>query len=233
MSIFSKIITAIRGGASEIGESIVDKNSIRIFEQEIKDANNNIDKAKNDLTSVMAKVMQAKRKISSLEKDVAKYEGYASDALDKGDENLAMEIAQKISEFTGELTIQQKAKESFEHHADRLKGMIKKTTKAIADMERQLVMVKTTDSVQKATSAISNNYASGTSRLLSAKESLDRIKQRQEDHEDRMNAGELLDGEFSGEDLEAKLKEAGIGESTDAAANDILAKLKAKKANNS
>lgn len=229
MSIFSKILTAIRGGATEIGESIVDKNGIRIFDQEIKDAKAKIEQAKRDLTDVMAKEMQAARKVDSLKKDVSKYEGYASNALDKGDETLALEIAQKIADIQGELTIQEKARQSFNHHSTRLKSMIKKTTTAIADMERQLVMVKTTESVQKATTAITNNYASGSSKLLSAKESLDRIRQRQQDLDDKMTAGEALEGEFSGSDLEDKMKEAGIVNDDTAAASDILAKLKAKK----
>ena len=37
MSILKKIFTAIRAGAREVGEGIVDSNSVRIFEQEIKD----------------------------------------------------------------------------------------------------------------------------------------------------------------------------------------------------
>ncbi len=34
MSIFKKIMTAVRGGATEVGEAIVDANGTRIFEQE-------------------------------------------------------------------------------------------------------------------------------------------------------------------------------------------------------
>ena len=44
-----------------------------------------------------------------------------------------------------------------------------------------------------------------------------------------MTAGEALEGEFSGSDLEDKMKEAGIVNDDTAAASDILAKLKAKK----
>lgn len=228
MSVLNKIFTAIRGGAREAGEAIVDKNSVRIFEQEIKDAEGHLEKAKRDLTDVMAKEMQAARKIETVQKDIEKHEGYVASALEKDDEALALEIAQKIAELQSELEIQHKAKTSFATHTDRLKGMIKTTTKALTDMQRQLVMVKTTDSVQKATSAITNNYASGSSKLLTAKESLDRIKQRQEDHEDRMAAGEVLAGDFDGDDLDKKMKEAGIIQD-DNKAQDILAKLKAKK----
>ena len=46
MSILSKLFTAIKGGARETGEAIIDKNSIRIFEQEIKDSEAELEKAK-------------------------------------------------------------------------------------------------------------------------------------------------------------------------------------------
>jgi phage shock protein A len=227
MSLITKIVDAIRGGAREVGEAIVDKNSVRIFEQEIKDAETALDKAKRDLTDVMAKEMQANRKIEALSADVAKHEGYVQQALAKGDEALALEVAQKIAEIQSELDIQKKAQESFSAHVTRLKGLIKQTSKALADMQRQLVMVKTTQNVQKATTAITQNYATGTSKLLTAKESLDRINQKQSDLEDRLKAGEALQNEFNGEDLEKKLKEAGIVKSEDKA-QEILAALKAK-----
>lgn len=228
MSLLNKIFTAIRGGAREAGEAIVDMNSVRIFEQQIKDAENALEKAKRDLTDVMAKEMQAKRKIESLQSDITKHEGYATQALDKGDETLALEVAQKIAEIQGELDIQKKAQESFSNHVARLKGMIKKTTASLTDMQRQLVMVKTTESVQKATTAITENYASGSSRLLSAKESLDRIKQKQQDLDDKLAAGEALQDEFGEKGLEDKLKAAGIVDDGNKA-KDILAQLKAKK----
>lgn len=228
MSLLGKIFAAIRGGAREVGEAIVDKNGVRIFEQEIKDAENELEKAKRDLTEVMAQEMEASRKIETLTADIKKHEGYASQALDKGDESLAMEIAEKIAEMQAELKIQQKAQVSFATHTERLKAMIKKTTKALKEMQRQVVMVKTTQSVQKATTAITQNYATGNSRLLTAKESLDRIKNKQQNLDNRLEAGDALKDEFEGKDLDARLKEAGITQD-DSNAKEILEKLKAKK----
>lgn len=37
-SIWSKLFTALRGGANEVGESIVDQQALRILDQEIRDA---------------------------------------------------------------------------------------------------------------------------------------------------------------------------------------------------
>jgi phage shock protein A len=228
MSIFTKIWTAIRGAANEAGEAIIDANGIRIMEQEMRDAETALAKAKQDLTTVMAKEMQAAREIARLDREIKKHEEFAQQALDKNNEELALELANKIAELNNEHTTQLKAHESFKNHVERLKAMIKKTSKGLTDMQRNLVMIKTTENVQKATTAITENFASGTSKLLTAKETMERIKAKQEDLEDRLKAGEMLQDEFSGSDLETKLKQAGIGDTSESA-QEILAKLKAKK----
>ena len=177
----------------------------------------------------MAKEMQASRKAKELQETITEHEGYVNEALDQGKEDLALEVAEKIADFQSQLAIQTKAQESFAAHTERLKGMIKTTNKSLAEFKRQLVMVKTTESVQKATTAITHNYASGSSTLLTAKETLDRIKEKQQDLDDRLAAGEELQAEWNGEDLEDKLKEAGIV-GDDSKAQDILAELKSKRA---
>ncbi|MEO6678657.1 MAG: PspA/IM30 family protein, partial [Pseudomonas sp.] len=54
-SIWSKLFTALRGGASEVGESIVDQQALRILDQEIRDADTALANAKRELVSIMAK----------------------------------------------------------------------------------------------------------------------------------------------------------------------------------
>jgi phage shock protein A len=230
MGIFQKIITALRGGTREIGESIVDANAARIFEQEIRDAEESLKKAKRDLTEVMAKEMQVQREVSRLQKLINEHEGYATDALNKGREDLAMEVANKIVDLTNEKRIQQQTHTKYHEHATRLKNMIQQGERQVGDLRRQLVMVKTTDSVHKATATITENYANSNSKLTAAKESLDRIRSRQQDQEDRLAAGTILEAELTGDDLDQKLRKAGIGGSSDdkGAAQDILARLRAR-----
>ncbi len=227
MSIFKKIMTAIRGGATEIGESIVDSNATRIFEQEIRDAEHHLTKAKRDLTGVMAEQMSASRDVDRLKRDVAEHEGYAVQALEKGDESLALAVAEKIANLESELTTQQQALDSFSGNATRLKELVKKSERQVAEFKRQLSMVKTTESVQKATSTITDNFSSSNSKLLNAKDSLERIKAKQQKFDDRMKAAEVLESEDSDNSLAAQLKEAGIG-ATSTSANSVLERLKAK-----
>ena len=228
MSVLKKIMTAFRGGARELGESIVDANATRIFEQEIKDAENHLRKAKQDLTDVMAKQMQAGRRVESLKQQITEHEGYAGQALEKGNEELALEIAEKIARLEGDLAEEQQVHESFSGHVVRLKDLVKKTERQVKDYERQLSMVKTTESVQKASAAITDNFASSNSKILSAKDSLERIKQRQQNTFDRLAAAEQLEAENSDKSLEERMKAAGIAGDEGKSANAVLDRIRAK-----
>lgn len=227
MSVFKKIMTALRGGAREAGEAIVDANGIRIFEQEIKDAENHMNKAKHELTNVMAKQMQAGRELERLRASIAEHENYAGQALEKGDETLALEVAEKVAKMDSDLAEQQSAYNSYASHADRLKELVRKSERIIKDHQRQLAMVRTTESVQKATAAITDSFASTNSKISNAKSSLDRIKAKQSSFDDRLKASEELDDELTDKSLDLKLKEAGIGEQS-ASGQSVLERIRAK-----
>ena len=227
MSVFKKIMTAIRGGAREAGEAIVDANAIRILEQEIRDAEDHMRKAKSELTGVMAKQMQANREVERLRSEVTKHENYAAQALQKGDEGLALEIAEKIASIENDLSEQEASLNSFTAHANKLKELVKKSERIIKDHNRQLSMVKTTESVQKATAAITDSFASTNSKVSNAKDSLDRIKQRQQDFEDRLKASQELADEESDKNLTDRMAALGIGEQS-ASGQSVLDRIKAK-----
>ena len=227
MNILKKIMAAIRGGTRELGESIVDSQGTRIFEQEIEDAKESLKKAKYDLTQVMAKEMQASRKVDVLQAEIMKNEGFVSDALAKNEEVLALEIAGKVAELEQDMASQVSARQSYAQHISKLKGMMEKAERQLKDYERQLTMVKTTENVQKATATITDNFGTTDSTLVSAKESLDRIRKKQEDFDDRNLAAEKLDNETNGKNLSDKMKEIGIGE-IENGAQAVLNRLKAK-----
>ncbi|MEL0583735.1 MAG: PspA/IM30 family protein [Candidatus Thiodiazotropha sp. (ex. Lucinoma kazani)] len=231
MEFFKKLMTAIRGGSRELGEAVLDTQSIRIYEQEIEDAKEAIKKAESDLTGVMAKDMQAGREIERLEKEVSSYESKALSALDQDNEALAGEVAEKIAELEVELETQRIAKDRFSAHVDSVKEMIKQTHAKIREHEREISMVKTTDNVHKAAKSINQHIDGGSSKMVAAKESLERIKHRQQDDSDRMVASESLNDELSGESLENKLKAAGIGDESDRK-KQVLERLKAKRKGN-
>ncbi|WP_051278919.1 PspA/IM30 family protein [Chitinilyticum aquatile] len=231
MSVFSKILTALRGSAREIGESVVDNNATRIYEQEIHESKAAIAKAKQDLTLVMAQEKAAQREIERLDKEVARYEEHALAALDKTEEKLAEDVAAHIAELETERAAQIKAQAEFAGHIVNLKGLIRTAETRIREHERELAVAKTTESVYRATASISTSMGSSASKLGNARESLDRIKQRHTQMADRMAAAEELDAEFGNKALEKRLADAGIGD-TGARKDEVLARLKARRAGN-
>jgi phage shock protein A len=229
MSVIKKMVTLLRGSVREIGESVVDTNATRIYEQEILDAKHNIEQARGELTLVMAKEMQSAREIERLKGEVARYESLAVEALNKAQEGLAEEVAAKVATIEQELEAQTQAHASYVVQVAKLKELIKTAEARVREHERQLAMAKTTESVYRATQSISDSIGSGGSKLISARESLERIKQRHEDLADRMTAANQLENEMGHSALEKKLAAAGIGDSSDRA-RKAMERIRARQA---
>ena len=168
--------------------------------------------AKEDLTGVMAKEMQSARALERVQSDIARYEGLAVEALDKAQESLAEEVAGKIAALEVELQTQSQAHAAYAVQVTKLKDLIKTAETRIREHEREIGVAKTTESVYRATQSISESIGQGGNKLVSARESLERIKARHEDLADRMTAAEQLDNEFGHGALEKKLATAGIGD---------------------
>jgi len=228
MGIFNKLLTAVRGGATEVGEAIVDSQAIRILEQEIRDSKKALHDAKTGLTSIMAEKMGVDRKVKDLGEKIKEHEGYAVQAMDKGDENLALEIANKIAEFEHELSIQQGIRDGYDTKVVSLKKMIRQSERNIQAMDREVSVVKTTAKVQKANDLASAKFSGSNSSLNSATDSLERIKARQQKREDQAAAAMELHVDENGDDLQAKLKNAGIVDSG-SSGSSILDRLKKQK----
>lgn len=229
MSVMKKVMTLLRGSVREIGETVVDANATRIYEQEILDAKHSIAQAKDDLAGVMAKEMQSARQIEKLQQELVRYEGLAVEALDKAQEALAEEVAGKVGDLELELQENTRAHANYAVQVSRLKGLIKQAEARIREHEREIGVAKTTESVYRATRSISENIGQGGSRLVSARESLERIKQRHEDLADRMTAAEQLHNEFGQGSLEKKLAAAGIGDDADRK-RQVMARIRARHA---
>src|SRR5690554_4121938 len=190
MSVLRKIWTALRGSARELGDAVVDANSIRIFEQEIRDAQAAIDDSKRALTGVMADKMKIDRRLAELNDLIADDEASAVKALEQDNEALALEVAQRIAKREAERKEQFEIAERLASQIASLRQKIDAAEKIIADHQRELSIVRTTESVQKATVQIVDNIAAQDSTLSSARSSLERIKARQQRLDDRLAAGD-------------------------------------------
>jgi len=227
MNILSKLLTALRGAATETGEAIVDAQGIRILEQEVRDAKSHLEQAKENLTEVIAEQMAVQRKVDSLKASIEEHEKYAVQALEKSNEALALEVAEKVANLTNELDTQTAVLDSLGSNIGILKQTIAATERNIRGMERELTLVKTTESVNKANEAVATRFTGAESAMRSATESLERIKAKQQKKADQLQAALDLQDEENGENLHAKLQEAGIV-TQKATAASVLEQIKAK-----
>ena len=228
MSIWAKVATAVRGGVSEAGEAIVDKQALRILEQEIRDADSELGRSKESLTGIIAKRKLADKKVDSLKSSLTEYEGYAMKALDKDDDGLAVEIAEKIAGLETELLGEEGLAKAFSESEGQLRKTVGQTEANLKRLKQQVDTVKATESVQRSQAAVAARHSGAGSSMRSALDSLDRLKSKQAERAAKFEAASELAESTEEVSLDAKLKAAGIVDGG-ASGGDVLARLKAKR----
>ena len=224
-----KLWTALRGAANEGAEAIADSQSLRILDQELRDAKQELRACDENLTKIMAKRKMTEAKVKSMQEEVSTYTNHAIAASEKGDEALAIECAERVAELETSLATEQQILDGFSKSEQTLKANIAKAKNNVRRMEQQIDQVKATESVQKAQVAVSSRHMGANSKVKTALDSLERIKEKQAQRNAELEAAEELANEESGSDLDAKLKQAGIVGGAEKSGSDKLAELLAKK----
>ncbi len=224
MSVWGKLFTALRGGANEAAEAVADSQAMRILDQELRDADNSLRRARSDLAGMMATAKRVEKRIeenrAKEERDIAN----ARSAIDAGRQDLAVGLAERVAVLRDDLARDEADLANMQEQQHNMLRVVKETEQRIGAMKREVESVKATESLQRAQKAIASSHAGVNSRLGSAVGSLERIRERQAQLGARLEAGEELKALESGADLDQQLLEAGIG-GKKSRADDILAEL--------
>lgn len=210
MNLWSKMLTALRGGINEAGEAVVDAQALRILDQEVRDAASELKLSKESLVAIIAQQKVAEQKVTALKESIAEYEGYAIEALNKEDEVLALEVAEKIAELENQLAIEAESVAGFSESSANLKSAIASADNNIKRLKQQIDTVKATESVQRAQESVSQRYAGSNTKLQTAMDSLERIKEKQVLNAAKLQAAEELNADVGDQSLQDKLEKAGI-----------------------
>ena len=227
MSMLAKLSALFRGTAREAGQAVVDANALKILDQEIRDADTAQGKARDDLAGLVARRRMAENELRSFGDQIVKYESSVRAAMSQGKTDLAREVAGRIAELETEIGTRGPMIEGMKEAEARLRTAISTTDQKIETLRREIDIVKVNDSVQKAQTSVALQSQGAHSRIGSAADSLQRIKQRQAVQEERLRVGQELEDKRSGADLDAKLRDAGILPGH-ASADDVLARLTAQ-----
>ena len=74
MSMFNKLFALFRGTAHEAGAAVIDKNAIRILDQEIRDADAALNRARDVLAALVARRRILEKELAGLRDQASRYE---------------------------------------------------------------------------------------------------------------------------------------------------------------
>ena len=225
--LWRRLVVAVRGGIGELGEAIAESQALRILDQEIRDADAELARARVELGELRAhyKVALDRQQVAAAK--VAEFEGYALKALKAEDEALAREVAAKVARL-------EQVRDAEADEAERHRTRIEAARKAIAQQEstmrrlrQQVDTVRATDNVQRAQATLAHRRLQAGSRAQTALQALERIRRRQAERGARLDVEAETDD--SDDALADKLRRAGILDAVDDGADAVLARLKRRR----
>ena len=225
MRIIKDLLTAVKGGLSDVGESIVDANAIKILRQEIREAEEAIQTAKQSLSKLKADEIGMKKELSSLNEDINDYTAKAKGALTKGDEALARKIAGRIQELTTKKSGVEDQQTALANQVEKIYAVIKQRESGIRQNRLELQKAETYENLQKTQRVVAAAMPTNDSSAKRVSRALDRVKKKQSDIENEMDADQWLADLEAGNDLDKEIANAGLDENS-ASVDDILASLK-------
>lgn len=210
MNILAKILTLFRGAANEAGQAVIDKNATRILDQEIRDAQNDSVRAKEDLTKMMAQQKLASDRLDAKRAKKTEYESHISRLLGQGDQTLARDVASKVAQLEGDISVEEKSLSTNIAAVDRLHASIKTADRRIESLQQQVDQVKANESVLRAQASIAATSSGQNTKLRTALDSLERVKTRQLEQGAQIEAANALAASDGDVGLEARLAAAGV-----------------------
>lgn len=227
MNIWSKMITALKGGVNEVGESVIDEHALHILDRDIRDSAEELNHIKNTLAAFVAKQKVAEEKVVTIRSQIKEHEGFVISALNKNDDVLAFEISEQIAQFENQKEEQNKTIKQHREQAETLRDSIRIAEIQLKKLKQQTETIKANEALQRAQQVVAKRYSTENPRLRTAIDSLERIKEKQRQNEAEIGADIEMARDSMESDLDRKLRKAGI--TNDANAKQVLNRIKNKK----
>ncbi len=221
MNFLGKMFQALKNGTLEMGESTANENTVAQFELEISTAQQQLDEAKRGQRVLNAHFAALQTQIKVLQSTIGDKEIAVREAMAAGQQSKAREMAQVVADLINEKRQKEQDANQRQQQCAKLDAAVDSAQSRMLDMQSHLSQVKTTEIMLKAQEALMTQAQQDSNPVVSAKQSLSRIRSQQAQHQATLEASQMLQ---EGSDLEKRLKEAGIIE-TEAKAEDVLQRL--------
>lgn len=223
---FKQIFTLVRGRSVDSAEAFLDVNALTLLRQQIRDAARCVEQSRKALATVMAYSERENVALAQLNEKIADLETRACEALENGDEDLVREAAATIAHLEAERDATAQTIANYTAEIARLRDHLGKSQSVLAQLKRGQRIAEANDKAHRAHGQITTLQSSN---LEEAAATLKRLQERQAHSDATMAAMAELSATQSADTMGDRLADAGYGAPKVSTADDVLARLKAKK----
>lgn len=226
---FKTVLTLFRGTVAVAEEELQDRTALVILDQQMRDAAAAVDRSKRTLALAIAGDQQEGRRLEATHARIADLEVRASAALEGGREDLAREAAQAIANLEAERDAAMTARTLFASEITRLKRHVASAEARIAELDRGRRLARASEAVRSLRRSGIEAARPYESTLPEAEATLKRLRERQMESQAADEALFEIDTASGPLVVAERLAEQGFGPRMKSTADDVLARLKAKR----
>lgn len=225
----SKTLSTLMNGQSVRAEVRVrDAFAIELIDQKIHESDTGLRAGKATLASLIQRQHAEEQQQSALKARVIDLTGRATEALEKGHEDMATEAARAIATMENELAMRNETLERLNQKIMRLRSSIEAGHRRIIDLKQGAIQARAVKREQEIQMKMARSGVSANS-TQEAEDLIARVLGR----DDPFEKAEILAGidqDLQGDSITNRMADAGFGAATRTTADDILARLKSAKA---
>ena len=224
------VLTLFRGSVAAAGEELEDRTALLILDQQMRDAAAAVDRSKRTLALAIASDQQEGRRLETTNARIADLEARATAALEGGREDLAREAAQAIANLEAERDAAMTARTLFAAEITRLERHVASAEARINELDRGRRIARASEAVRSLRRSGIEAARPYESTLPEAEATLKRLRDRQTEAHAADEALIEIDAASGPLAIAEKLAEQGFGPRMRSTADDVLARLKARRA---
>ncbi|MHC2256141.1 phage shock protein A [Bradyrhizobium embrapense] len=226
---FKTVLTIFRGSVAAAEEELQDRTALVVLDQQMRDAAAAVDRSKRTLALAIAGDQQEGRRLEATNARIADLEVRATAALEGGREDLAREAAQAIANLEAERDAAMTARTLFGTEIARLKRHVANAEARIAELDRGRRLARASEAVRSLRRSGIEAARPYESTLPEAEATLKRLRERQIEIQAADDALFEIDTASGPSATAEKLAEQGFGPRMKSTADDVLARLRAKR----
>jgi phage shock protein A len=226
---FKTVLTLFRGSVAAAEEELEDRSALLILDQQMRDAANSVERSKRSLALAIAGDQQEGRRLDATNARIADLEVRATAALDGGREDLAREAAQAIANLEADRDAAMTARTLFASEITRMKRQVASAEARITELDRGRRIARAAEAVRALRRGGIEAARPYESTLPEAENTLKRLRERQIEAQAASDALVELDAATGPLATAEKLAEQGFGPRLKSTADDVLARLNAKR----